>query len=220
MNSLMIGALPSKVVTSVPSRPDESFWKDVFDQAETLGLDLAEASALPPDAASTASTLPRLGVLDGGLPEGGRTALAASEPHSALAGPNPQAAQMSALPGAARLNLPNWHQTPQLPVAAARLQAEKSYGLAPLEPAPTRPSTEPTQAPAAVNATLVTLPNGELKLYLRAAGLNPRQAIEAASLSELPWSPGQAPTISEVVLNGQTIYTRGADAAPSFILTC
>lgn len=218
MSSLMIGALPSKVVSSVPSRPDESFWKDVFDQAETLGLDLAEA--LPPDAASTANTLPRGAAFDGGLAEGDGMALAISEPPTASAGPCLQAVQMSAPPSMASLNLSGWQQAPQLPLAAARLQAEKSYGLAPVEQAPTLPLAEPTQAPAAVNATLVTLPNGELKLYLRAAGLSPQQAIEAAALSELPWSPGQAPTISEVVLNGQTIYTRGVDAAPSFILTC
>ncbi|RZL01583.1 MAG: hypothetical protein EOP36_11080 [Rubrivivax sp.] len=71
-----------------------------------------------------------------------------------------------------------------------------------------------------MNATLVTLPNGQLKLYLRAAGLSANEAIEAASLADLPWPPGQAPDITEVVLNGQTIYTRGADTAPPFILTC
>lgn len=219
MNSLLIGPLSPKVVSSVPSRPDESFWKDVFDQAETLGLEQAEVSALAPEAASTASTSPLIGSFEGGVSRSGGGALVSTAPNPAVAEPKPQADQALAPSSADRLTLPGWGQAPHLP-AAARLQAQKSYGLAPVEQAPALPSTEPTQAPSAVNATLVTLPNGELKLYLRAAGLNARQAIEAAALSELPWSPGQAPTISEVVLNGQTIYTRGADAAPSFILTC
>lgn len=219
MNSLLIGPLSSKVVSSVPSRPDESFWKDVFDQAETLGLDQAEVSALPPEAASTASASPLIGSFEDGVSRSGGAALVATAPSPAVAELRPQADQVFAPTSADRLTSSGWGQAPHLP-AAARLQAEKSYGLAPVEQAPALPSTEPTQAPSAVNATLVTLPNGELKLYLRAAGLSPTQAIEAASLSELPWAPGHAPTISEVVLNGQTIYTRGVETAPSFILTC
>jgi hypothetical protein len=214
-----LGTLSASSASPLPSRPDEAFWQGVFNRAETLGLATADA-ALPAEAHSLGESLAYGGDRHGELANArpARADQGLAQPQAANTSPataqliaaGDTAKPVAAAPWTTVLNAPQ----------AARWQAAQSYGLAPAEPVAPPPSAPATQAPAAVNATLVTLPNGELKLYLRAAGLSASEAIEAAALADLPRPAGQAPDIAEVVLNGQTIYTRGADTAPSFILTC
>lgn len=211
-------ASSARAAPSVSSRPDEAFWQGVFDRAETLGL--ATADAAVPNAfhgAGENQTQTR---------QGEPSRREETEPRQAddkasvqsSGTTSPSASSMAT--GEAAKTLPTTPWSPVLHAPqAARWRAAQSYGLASAEPI-ALPQAATTQAPPIVNATLVTLPNGELKLYLRAAGLSAGQALEAAALADLPWPSGQAPDITEVVLNGQTIYTRGVDQAPSFILTC
>lgn len=212
-------ASSARGASSVPSRPDESFWQGVFDRAETLGLATADADLAtdtPGLGEGPAQAGAHHGEPEGAGPQGqARMATQTSSADTAPTTAWPSATHDIAKPLATAPWAPVLHSP-----HAARWQAARSYGLAHAEPIAPPPSTPATQAPAAVNATLVTLPDGQLKLYLRAAGLSAEQAIEAAALADLPWPAGQAPDIAEVVLNGQTIYTRGVDATPSFILTC
>jgi hypothetical protein len=219
LSDLLQGSSSARPVPSVPSRADESFWQGVFDRAETLGLATADAATASSGQGASVSKGPSHSSL-GASPDGDRGRVQAGSTATPPSdGASLAMAPLTEVEGARVAPSSPWGSALQAP-QAARWQAAQSYGLAPAEriavpqPAPT------TQAPAPVNATLVTLPNGDLKLYLRAAGLSASQAIEAASLADLPWSPGQAPDIAEVVLNGQTIYTRGVDTAPPFILTC
>jgi hypothetical protein len=213
-------ATSARSVSSVSSRPDESFWQGVFDRAETLGLATADAE-VPAQAQGLGENPAQAGgrhfELSSDHTTPGPVEEAMAQAANSLPPPEPG---ISASDAAKPLTTAPWAPVVLNMPHAARWQAAQSYGLTPAEPIALPPSAPATQAPAAVNATLVTLPNGELKLYLRAAGLSASEAIEAASLADLPWPDGQAPDIAEVVLNGQTIYTRGVDTAPSFILTC
>ncbi|MES2089668.1 MAG: hypothetical protein V4532_06795, partial [Pseudomonadota bacterium] len=94
------------------------------------------------------------------------------------------------------------------------------YGLDAAESTHSLPMTELSHPAPTLNATVVTIASGEMKVYLRAAGMSKKHALEAISLASLSLPQGQPRTIAEVVLNGQTIYTQGAEAAPPFILTC
>lgn len=203
------------------AKPDESFWKGIFDKAESNGMtgtlchdEPSQASAQEASSSQATSLKPERAPMLG----------AATQNTGNNGAPNASAQPVKT--GVAKTTLQGppvgWGMpvlvAPQVP--GALLDAVRAYGLDAAESTPPLSTPELSPTVPTLNATVVTIASGEIKVYLRAFGMSTKHALEAISLASLSLPQGQPRTIAEVVLNGQTIYTQGATLASPFILTC
>jgi hypothetical protein len=223
---LGVGALPNRQSTpgtpATNTRPDESFWKDLFAQATELQASTPRALAgnLPSRAIgagqlSVASLMPA-------------TKVPAVDASLAESGPSQTSGVPSITPGQAHslsatgqpLPQPAWCRTP--PSAGSTLTSDGTDNAASPAGTSTPASFDQTtastaQARSPFNAILAVDAQGRRNLYMRAHGLTPTAALTLAG-QIIQQDANQQP-IHAVHLNGRPIYEQGSLQAPGIVLT-